>query len=149
MDIAKFFDVKSSKKRVLSSEQSETGDEPKKQKEGSRNQSSTSTLDDIFAEGQKNSDCVLILAKLLRSLEQQVKETFDLAKKSSESQIKGELALQDVNKAISFIGEKFDAYEKERRENKKKIEELNGTVSKMSERIEELENRIDRQEQYS
>ena len=149
MDIAKLFDVKSSKKRVLSSEQSETGDEPKKQKEGSRNESSTSTLDDVFAEGLKNPDCVLILANCLRSLEQQVKETFDLAKKSSESQIKGELALQDVNKAISFIGEKFDAYEKERRENEKKIEELNGTVSKMNERIEELENKIDRQEQYS
>ena len=28
MDIAKFFDMKSSKKRVPSSEQSETGDEP-------------------------------------------------------------------------------------------------------------------------
>ena len=38
---------------------------------------------------------------------------------------------------------------KKRRENKKKIEELNGTVSKMNERIEELENKIDRQEQYS
>ena len=149
MDIANFFDMKSSTKRVFSSEQSETGDEPKKQKEGSRNESSTSTLDDVFAEGLKNPDCVLILANCLRSLEQQVKETFDLAKKSSESQIKGELALQDVNKAISFIGEKFDAYEKERRENEKKIEELNGTVSKMNERIEELENKIDRQEQYS
>ena len=120
MDIAKFFDVKSSKKRVLSSEQSETGDEPKKQKEGSRNESSTSTLDDVFAKGLKNPDCVLILANCLRSLEQQVKETFDLAKKSSESQIKGELALQEVNKAISFIGEKFDAFEQERRENEKK-----------------------------
>ena len=97
----------------------------------------------------KNPYCVLILANCLRSLEQQVKETFDLAKKSSESQIKGELALQDVNNAISFIGEKFDAYEKERRENEKKIEELNGTVSKMNERIEELENKIDGQEQYS
>ena len=32
---------------------------------------------------------------------------------------------------------------------KKKIEELNGIVSKMNERIEELENKIDRQEQYS
>ena len=148
MDIAKFFNVKSSKKRVFSSERSETGDEPKKQKEGSRNESSTGTLDDRFAEGLKNPDCVLILANCLRSLEQQVKETFDLAKKSSESQIKGELALQDVNKAISFIGEKFDAYEKERRENEKKIEELNGKVSKMNERIEELENKIDRQEQY-
>ena len=33
---------------------------------------------------------------------------FDLAKKSNESQIKGELS-----EAISFISEKFDAYEKE------------------------------------
>ena len=149
MDIAKIFDVKSSKKRVLSSEQSETGDEPRKQKEGSRNESSTSTLDDLFAEGLKNLHCVLILANCLHSLEQQVKETFDLAKNSSESQIKGELALQEVKKAISFIDEKFDAYEEERKENGKKIEELNGTVSKMNKKIEELENKIDRQEQYS
>ena len=120
MDIAKILDVKSSKKRVLSSGQSQTGDERKKQKEGSRNGSSTSTLDDVLAEGLKNPDCVLILANCLRSLEQQVKEAFDLAKKSSESQIKGELPLQDVNKAISFIGERFDAYEQERRVNEKK-----------------------------
>ena len=98
----------------------------------------------------KNPDCVLILANCFCSLEQQVKETFDLAKTSSESKIKGELALQDVNKAMSFISENFDAYEKERRENEKNIiQELNGTVSKMDKRIEELENKIDRQEQYS
>ena len=121
MDISKFFEVKSSTKRVFSSEQSETGDEPKKQKEASRNESSTSTLDDVFAEGLKNPDCVLILANCLRSLEQQVKETFDLVKTASESQITGELALQDINKAISFIGEKFDAYENERGENEKKL----------------------------
>ena len=119
MDIAKFFAVKSSKRRVLSSEESETGDEPKKQKVGSRNESSSSTLDDIFVEGLKNPDFVLILANCLRSLEQQVKETFDLAKKARESQIKDKLALQDVNEAISFISEKFDGYEKERRENEK------------------------------
>ena len=123
MDTAKIFDVKSSKKRVISSEQFETVDEPKKQKEGSRNESSTSTLDDVFVKGLRNPDCVPILANCLRSLEQQVKETFDLAKKSSESQIKGELALQDVKKAISFIDEKCDAYEQERRE-----KELNGSV---------------------
>ena len=146
MDIAKSFDVKSSKKRVFSSEQSETGDEPKKQKEGSRNESSTSTSDDAFADGLKNPDCVMNLANCFRSLEQQVNETFGLAKKSSESQIKGELTLQEANKAISFIGEKFYAYEQERRRNEKKIEELNGTVSKMNERIEELESKIDRQE---
>ena len=43
----------------------------------------------------------------------------------------------------------FDAYGQERRENEKKIEELNGTVSKMNEKIEELENKIDLQEQQS
>ena len=74
-------------------------------------------LDDVFAEGLKNPNYVLILANSFRSLEQQVKETFDLAINSSESQIKGELALQEVNKAISFIGENFDACEQERREN--------------------------------
>ena len=74
-----------------------------------------------FSEGLKNPDCVLILANCLRSFEQQVKEMFDLAKKSSKSQIKGKLALQDVSKAISFIGEKFDAYEQERRKNEKKL----------------------------
>ena len=31
----------------------------------------------------------------------------------------------------------------------RKIEELNGTVSKMNKRIKELENEIDRQEKYS
>ena len=43
---------------------------------------------------------VLILANCLRSLEQQLKEIFDLSKMPRESQIKGELALQEVNKAI-------------------------------------------------
>ena len=38
---------------------------------------------------------------------------------------------------------------KKKKGKQKKIEELNGTVSKMNERIEELENKIDRQEQYS
>ena len=52
------------------------------------------------------------------NVEQQ--ETFDLAKMSSEIQIKGEPAQQKISKAISFIGEKFDAYEQERRENEKK-----------------------------
>ena len=85
----------------------------------------------------------------MRSLELRVKETFDLAKKSSESQIEGELALQEVNKIMPFIGEKFDVYEQERRQMKKAIEEVNGTVSKMNERTEKLESKIDRQEWYS
>ena len=67
------------------SEQSETGDQPKKKREGSRTESSTSTSDDVFVEDLKNPDCVLILTDFLWSIEQQVKETLDLIKKSSES----------------------------------------------------------------
>ena len=65
MDIAKIFDVKSFKKRVLSSEQSETGDKLKKQKERSRNEPSTSTLDDVLVESLNDPYCVLILANCL------------------------------------------------------------------------------------
>ena len=74
----------------------------RKKNEKSRNESSTSNLEDVFAEGLKNPDCVL------------VRETFDLSKKS-----KGELALQEVTKAISFIGKSFDAYEQKERKMKK------------------------------
>ena len=78
--------MKSSNIRVLTSEQSETGDEPKKQKKESRNKTSTSSLDNVFAEDLKNPDCVLILANFLRSLQQQIKERFDLVKKSRSSE---------------------------------------------------------------
>ena len=98
MDITKFFNVKSFMKRVLSSEPNKKN----KKNERSRNESSTSNLEDVFAEGLKNPDCVL------------VRETFDLSKKS-----KGELALQEVTKAISFIGKTFDAYEQKERKMKK------------------------------
>ena len=85
--------MKSTKKSVVSSNQSGTGDEPKKLRGGSRTEYTTIILDDVFAEGLKNPDCVLMLGNCLRSLEQQVKETFDLAKKPCKSQIKGEVTL--------------------------------------------------------
>ena len=59
--LQKNFDVESYKKRVISSEQPESSDEPKNQKEGSRNESTTSNLEDSFAEDLKNRDCVMIL----------------------------------------------------------------------------------------
>ena len=74
----------------------------RKKNEKSRNESSTSNLEDVFAESLKNPDCVL------------VRETFDLSKKS-----KDELALQEVTKVISFIGKTFDAYEQKERKTKK------------------------------
>ena len=52
---------------------------------------------------------------------------------------------------MSFIDEKFDAHDQERKmtkKKKKKKEELTGTVSKLIERNEELESKIAFQEQF-
>lgn len=66
---------------------------------------------------------------------------------STESQINVELALPETNKATPFVCENFDAYEQERKMTKK-AEQLTGTVFEMNERTEELESKIDFQEQY-
>ena len=60
---------------------------------------------------------LLILWICLRSLENQIKETFNLARNSSKTQTKGELALEEVSKVISLISEMFNAFEQERRGN--------------------------------
>ena len=59
----------------------------------------------------------MILLICLRSLENQIKETFNLARNSSKTQTKSKLALEEVSKVISLISEKLNAYEQERRGN--------------------------------
>ena len=150
MDLAKYFKDSSKKRNLRSSEVSESGDDPKKLNfDEERSESTSSTLDDVFAEGLKNNECVLILANCLRNLEKQVKETFSEAKEIKESQIKGESSLNEVVKAIENINARFEEYEIERKQDKEKIEELNVKVTEMGKKIEELEQVTDRQEQYS
>ena len=84
--------MKSSKKRVLSSEQSETGykqKKKKKQREGTRNESTTSTLGDVFCQRFEESWLSIDFRKLFTQFRTTGKKTFYLAKKSSKSQIKG------------------------------------------------------------
>ena len=56
-----------------------------------------------------------------------------LAKKSSKSQMESEPVLQEFNKATSFIGETFGAYEQERREMKKKKNRMEKCLKQMKE----------------
>lgn len=149
MDLAKFFKESSKKRNLGSSETSELGDPKKQNLDEERSESTSSTLDDVFAEGLKNNDCVMILANCLRNLEKQVQSTFDAAQETKESQIKGESSLAEVLKSIEHINAQFEAYEVERKQDKEKIEELNGKVEEMGKRIEDLERVSDRQEQYS
>ena len=50
--------------------------------------SSASSSDDTDVSGEESADCKAILFNCLRNLEIKVKETFDLANTTNESQIK-------------------------------------------------------------
>ena len=52
---------------------------------------------------------------------------------AKDSQTKGELQLKDLNEAVNFISTKFDEYEKERKERKQIIKNLEENVSVMNE----------------
>ena len=71
------------------------------------------------------------------------------SKNTQKSQIKGELQLVSMNKKINFISEKFDKFEKDRREKDEIIKTCQKNTSEMTQRIDKLENLVDRQEQYS
>ena len=77
------------KKRYLR-DQSQSSNERKKVMEGS----SASSSDDTDVSGEESADCKAILFNCLRNLEIKVKETFDLANTTNESQIKGEQQLK-------------------------------------------------------
>ena len=70
LDISKFLNS-SSQKRDLS-DQSCNGEEPKKAREGSLNDSSVS-LDDVFTEGIKLPEFLHILVNCMKSIEAKVK----------------------------------------------------------------------------
>ena len=54
---------------------------------------------------------------------------------NNDSQIKGEKQLTDLSESIKFLSDKFDEFEKERQEQKKVIEELQGKVSSLNEKL--------------
>ena len=96
-DITKFFQ-RGTKKRDLS-KKSETGEDPKKVREGSLDCSQVSqtsdTPDDIFTERLNSPDCVAILFNCLKNLESKMREISVSSKETTASQIKGEKKLSD------------------------------------------------------
>ena len=139
--IEKFF----SKKRELSSK-SNDGDAPKKLREGQANLSATSDVsfsnENVFEGGLDYSTCKDILLECLKELRSMFLE-------SKESQIKGAEQLSTLTESIKFINERFDQYEEERKEKDKFIEELKKENSNLTEHAKDLEQKVDRQEQYS
>ena len=144
--ITKYFDKSSSKKRELS-EQSNNGDEPKKQREGS--QDLTDGWDDIFLEGLTSPENSAALVNFLKKLEVMIKNVADTTESTRSSQIKGEQHLVEMNQSISTINEKLIELEKKLKEKDEIIDELQGNVKELSKTVDYLNVQIDKQEQYS
>ena len=162
-DIKKFFQSSSSKKRELGSSNSETNDDPKKMKEGS---SSSNDVNEVFDRTSTSSDTnvtsenveaqVNPTLEAIKGLELKIRQLFELANKTNESQIKGESQLVDLKKSVDLISTQFDEYEKERVEREEKIKNLekivtniNEKVSVLNKQVGDLDQKIEKQEQYS
>ena len=64
-------------------------------------------------------------------------------------QIKGTEQLNDMNKAINFINEKFEEFEKKLKKKEDEIKLLKKENSYLNKRLDEMDAVVDRQEQYS
>ena len=150
MDIGKYF----SKKRDLRSNNSNDSEVAKKVREdvqGSASSDISICTDDVFVTALESPNYKDILFMNLKKLDLQMKEIHALSQENKESNIKGECHLAGVAESISLMNEKFedinkkfDNYEKE-----KEIKDLKEKVLILSNEKKDLEQIIDRQEQYS
>ena len=60
----------------------------------------------------------------MENIEKKMEELCIATKNTKESQIKGEMQLVSMNETINFISEKFDEFEKDRREKDEIIKNL-------------------------
>ena len=142
----KFFNS-SSKKGDLS-DQSCNGEEPKKMRECSLNDSTVS-LDNVFPEGMKSPECLHILVNCMKNIEAKIKKIWEMNQVTQDNQIKGECQLRDFVKAIEFYNEKFDKLERDNRKKEEKTNELEEKTRKLDKKNDDLNSIIDRQEHYT
>ena len=84
----------------------------------------------------------------MQNMEKQVKELFLLAQENKEKDVKGGSGLNELTIALDLISGKFDDYERKTRMKNKVIEELKSEVSDINTFVKNLENQLDRTEQY-
>ena len=94
MDLKKYFNS-ASKKQELSRETLTSGDDPKKIRDGSLDDSNNP--DDVFTEGLSSPDCVKVLYNSIRNIEKQIQCIHSKTEETKMSQIKSEQRLIDLN----------------------------------------------------
>ena len=75
----------------------------------------------------------------VQNLEKQVGQMFKMLEKTEDRQIKGECQLTDLAKGVEFITQKFDKYEKNRREKDEITATLQNELKGASMKVEENE----------
>ena len=99
--------------------------------------------EEMLKEALKSDDCVAILRKRMKNLEEKMYELFQITSSTKDSQIKGQLQLNDFTEAVNFISTKIDEYEKESQEREQIIKNLEENVSVMNKKVESLQKEID------
>ena len=77
------------------------------------------------------------------------KELFLRSQEIKEKEIKGKSDFNELTAAIDLISGKFDNYESEKREKYKAIKDLKSTLPGFNTSVKNVENQLDRQEEYS
>ena len=144
-NIESFFEKK---KRDLS-DKSKDGDERKKQREGSLEMSNETDQNEVFSEKSDSSESPNMLLESFKKLEAEVKHLFAISTTTRDEQIKGTGELKELNKSITHFNERIEAYEKEKIEREKQIEDLKEEVHGLKEKLIEVDITLDRHEQYS
>ena len=148
MEITNYFDKTTTNKRQLS-EQSNNGEEPKKLREEGSQTDSGDVWDDVFLVGLPSDQANSAMIQYMKRFEAQLKDLHNTTEQTKNSQIKGEEHLRELTKFIEFANNRFDEYEKEKKEKDELIKNLRKDVNDMAGIVDNLSLGLDRQEQYS
>ena len=148
MEITNYFDKATTNKRELT-EQSNNGEEPKKLREEGSQTDSGDVWDDVFLVGLPSDQANSAMIQYMKRFEAQLKDLHNTTEQTKNSQIKGEEHLRELTKFIEFANNRFDEYEKEKKEKDELIKILRKDVNDMAGIIDNPSLGLDRQEQYS
>ena len=104
--------------------------------------------DDVFSQGLKSPEYVKILLNCLQNLETEMKSIKEISLAAKDWQITGTEQLNDMNKAINFINEKFENFEKPLKKKDEEIKLLEKENNYLNKRVDERDAVVDRQEHY-
>ena len=89
------------------------------------------------------------IIELHKKIEKQITQIFGNTNELKEKQIKGESHLEELSDAVDFITKKFDKYKQERKEREEIINNLTETFSRLTQKVDDLSEVVEKQEQYS